>query len=73
MDRRQNRKAVRICKNQNVLPNVSPKEEDNGGHPQNREVVDRRTKEEDDQIETKSEGEDGSLQLQEMISLINKI
>ena len=73
MDRRQNRKAVRICKNQNVLPNVSPKEENNGGHAQNREIIVHRTKEEDDQIETKSEGEDGSLQLQEMISLINII
>jgi len=67
MDRRQNRKAVRICKNQNVLPDMSPEEKDNGGHTENRQIVDRRTKEEDDKIETKSEGKDGALQLQKVI------
>jgi len=64
---------MRRRQNENVLPDLQTAEEDNGGHPEDREVVDRRTKEEDDQIETKSEGEDGSLQLQEMISLINII
>ena len=64
---------MRRRQNENVLPDLQTAEENHGRYTEDREVVDRRTEEEDDQIETKSEGEDGSLQLQEMISLINKI
>jgi len=64
---------MRRRQNENVLPDLQTAEEDNGRHPQNREIIVHRNKKEDDQTETKSEGEDGSLQLQEMISLINKI
>ena len=64
---------MRRRQNQNVLPHVQTEEENNGGHAQNREIIVHRNKKEDDKIKTKSEGEDGSLQLQEMISLINII
>jgi hypothetical protein len=46
---------------------MSSQAQGNGGHTENRQIVDRRTKEEDDKIETKSEGKDGALQLQKVI------
>jgi hypothetical protein len=67
MGKYKNRKAVRICKNQNVLPDMSPEEKDNGGHTENRQIINCGTKKEDDKIETKGEGKDGALQLQKMI------
>jgi hypothetical protein len=67
MGGRKNWEKVRRRQNQNVLPYVSPKEEDHRGHSQNRQIINCGTKKEDDKIETKGEGKDGALQLQKMI------
>ena len=63
MGGRKNRETVRICKNENVLPDVQTEEENNGGHSEDRQVINCGAKKEDDKTQTKSQGKDGALQL----------
>ena len=46
---------------------MSPEEKDNGGHTENRQIVEYRAEEAYDKTQTKSEGKDGALQLQKVI------